>query len=175
MQHFVKYIFVYPKGYADPYRLAEDPDYRPGAEGRLEDQHIAIVSSIPEIGDCIDYPTIEDKPATWKIVEIQPYVAQNSDVTLHVVICTQEGDIPKRRDWGDSAEKVMTFEADDVLQVKPDMTVPFSFGDMNSTWRNPAEFEAFKSKALLFVPENGRPIQGFDLIAIVKSNAVLAA
>lgn len=166
MQHFVQYIFVYPEGYADPDRLAEDPDYVPGKHGRLEDYHIDIAQSAPQVGDTIDFLTTEDKVVTWKLVEVQRYIAQNANATFHSVICTQRGEIPQRRDWSALEPHALTFYLDgDTLVTNPDGSVLFEFGGA-SFFEKVSRIEG----TVLLKPEAGRPIQGFDLVAIAQAD-----
>ncbi|MBD2019250.1 hypothetical protein H6F43_03515 [Leptolyngbya sp. FACHB-36] len=154
--HIIKYIQVYPDGYADPERLAHDPDYQPGKFGPVEDYEIRQADSAPQIGEVID---------GWIVVQIDHYQPQNDEWHFCTAICTLDGKIPKRHDWSSPGAKVLTFflEGSEITRNE-DGSAIFELSD-----RPNHEAE------LVFKPQNGRPVAGYDYVMAVQTASSLVA
>ena len=146
MQHIIKYIQVYPADYADPERLAEDPDYKPGEFGPVEDYEITLSHTAPMVGDVLE---------GWIVAQVDAYHPQNTEAQFHTAICTLDGSVPDRHDWASPGVKVLTLflDGDDVSR-NPDGSAVFAVSDKLNY-----------SAKMAFKPEHGqRPIAGYDLV-----------
>lgn len=136
-----KFSFVYPADYIDQERLAQDPDYVPGAFGPVEDYDIRLVDVPPQVGDQVEF-----NGGNWFIATIDPYHSEHG--VFYVASCTQDGSIPHRQDWDNTLPKVLTVYVDG---GKP---LP--------------EFEISErpiAKGIPFKPVS-RPIAGYDLVLV---------
>ena len=147
MKHFIKYTQVFPVGYADPERLEQDPDYIPGKFGRVEEYDLKLSNTAPIVGDIIN---------GWTIVQIEEYQADDTGAQFYVAICTLDGVMPDRRVWYDSGTQILTFylEGDDFVRNE-DGSAMFEISE-----------RLLVKPALSFKPKFGRPIAGYDLVAV---------
>lgn len=146
MKHFIEYIQVYPVGYADPERLEHDPSYTPGEFGQVEDYEFKLSDTAPTVGEVIE---------GWVITQIDHYPTENANAHFHVAVCTLDGTLPNRRDWDNTAPKILTiYLEDDQLVRNEDGSAVFELSE-----------RLLVKPTLCFKPTT-RPLAGYDLVAV---------
>jgi hypothetical protein len=90
LKRLVQYVLVYPIG--------RTPTGVEASEfSRFEDYLFAFTDTDPQIGETRSFNN-----ESWVVVDIQTYESQTSDCpthSLHIVVCTQDGQPADREDW----------------------------------------------------------------------------
>ena len=131
----IKFDFVYPAS---------------GKEPPLEACDIRLNINPPKIDDRIEF-----EKCFWLVTAIQQYCSAKDDFySFYTATCTQDGNAPALKDWGDSEKKVLTLYIDGV-----DLLHDFSVSDLPIR-ENTA--------ALCFAPlhERHAPASGFDMVMV---------
>lgn len=158
MQHLVQYTVIYPAGVLPPgYEL---PEGEVLGQRSLEDSFFATVDALPEVGAVQCYSDRD-----WQVTAVAEYRSQQAPWTFALVTLSQDG-FTSQSDWSHEPP-VLSLELEDGQVPYNDEGVQ-AYDLCNPRYLNKEGF-------MLFYPVNGRPIAGYDLVAIRQASVLAAA
>ncbi len=149
MAFIIRYTKIYPAGTVLP--GWEEVDLIGSDDDRVEDYFFNSLDELPSVGSHLEFA--ED----WIVTAIYEYISKEVDWAFAEVLLTQDGVLPTRPDWSHKPP-VLTFDL--VGQEVPSNIEP----DLDYSLWNPDFFQP--RNMLTFQPRHGRPIRGFDMVAV---------
>jgi hypothetical protein len=168
LKHLVQYVLVYPIGCTPPGIEASE-------FSRFEDYRFAFTDTDPQIGENCPF-----NDANWVVIDIQTYSPQASDSptqSLHIVVCTQDGQPVDREDW-DSAPPILYIPvlANGTLALNEDGSSHYGIIDDARYLPRRNIFEDWEiSQLQWFEPTQETANQGFKAIALCWCEAPVEA
>jgi hypothetical protein len=166
LKHLIQYVLVYPIG--------RTPTGVEASEfSRFEDYHFAFTDTAPQIGQTCSF-----NDANWAVIDIQTYASQTSDCptqSLHIVVCTQDGQPVAREDW-DSGSPILYVPvlANGTLALNPDGSSHYGIVDDTRYLPRRNIFENWEITQLQwFEPTQEIATQGFKAIALCWCEAAV--
>jgi hypothetical protein len=136
----------------------------PNDSGNMEIYDYQICDRPPVIGEVRGYPD-----GLLQVVEVHKYVPQQASMfeAFYVAVCTVDGSPARRNDWFDQDQQIryVLMDGGSFVEVEP------GFPESGLT----TSLQSLPGEKLLFKPEGDRPVQGFDVVAIVQTQVVAVA
>lgn len=150
MKHVIRFTKIYPLNQLPP--EWEFPDSVLMADSEpVEDYFFDTVEILPIVGAAMQLDRL------WIVTDVQEYISTQVEWRFFEILLTMDGVLPIRSDWSNTPP-VLSFEL--VGGKVPENNEGCQEYDLY----NPVALR--KDGLILFKPSNGRPIAGFDLVAI---------